>query len=1553
MDSLRKLRGPIRAAITRSGNLLEIEMAKEKRDQARIEVLSAILEEKEKELETADHNIKEALLLDDAPEDEYTKECEEIDTYKEKLIAYRVQVNAAFRNPVPSVYDDAVSTTGSKKRFRLPKLELQKFGGDLKDWLCFWSLFRKIHEDEEVDSEDKFQYLLQAIIPGSRARELIDSYPPTAANYPKVVESLKQRFGRDELLVEVYVRELLRLVLHNATNTKGKVTVTQLYDQLESHIRALDTLGVTSDKCAAMLYPLVESCLPEDVLRAWQRGAATANVPEENDPSKNRLTRLLQFLRSEVEGEERIRLARTGFGIKSRCEKQQKETEFTEEIPTAAGLFSGDSQPTTKTSHCIFCDKKHPSQDCFQAQKMALLEKRSCLQKRKGCFTCLRIGHMGKDCRQAVKCVICSQKHYPIMCPELIPKGAPGKKDVNVEAKASLANLSSSPEVLLKTLMVKIQSGGTSRKVRVIIDDGSHRSYILSHVAEEIGLKPVGKEPIIHALFGGSKSDPVDHQRFAVPLTSLDDSFNCTLNMLDQRTICTAIPRVPRGSWLGELKQYKIWISDVGVDCPEIEILLGADAAAKLLTGRVCHLKTGLLAVETKLGWNLMGEVPGGQRSERQALMVSNLLNTETCVSNLWKLEALGITDPAEVKEDLRAAAENHFLQTVTINDEGRYEVHLPWLKGHPQLSSNRILAERRLATATNKLVTGGNFQAYNQVFQEWLDLGVIEKVPADQVENFGVYLPHRAVIKASSTTTKVRPVFDASAHEKGSPCLNDCLEKGPNLIEDLPIIIIRFREKKVGVVADIAKAFLQLSLAIKDRDFLRFLWWEDYAKKTIVVLRHRRVVFGVSSSPFLLGAVIQFHLNHAPEQLKPAAEVLKKAFYVDNVAVSVQNEEELLQFQQNAQDLMAMGKFDLRGWEHTKLPNEKQSIGECETTLLGLVWNKCTETLRCESVVDVSECPVTKRKILSIAQKIFDPIGFTCPVTLYPKELLQQTWESKTGWDSEVSQEISTKFRNWTRELELLSKVEIPRWIIGSQSEKSTWSIHTFSDASKGAFAACVFVRASTLEGVSVQLVLAKSRVAPLKALTIPRLELLSCLIGVRLTQVVKQALAVQSEFFTIKPENFPKGTAVILDDGLYKVKTRIARTEDQDRFKLPILLPPQHVIVKYLIMEVHRENCHAGVQVLMAILRERFWVIRSRKTIRSVISKCVRCRRHEAKGLETVPAPLPLDRVRMVSVYEVTGVDLAGPLFLKGGQKAWIVLYTCAVYRALHLELVTSLSTEVFLQSLRRFISRRGRPRTIYSDNGSNFVGAENDFGRLDWKKIETYATARRIQWKFNPPTAAWWGGWWDRMVRMVKQLLRRTLGKASLNLEELSTILCDCETVINSRPLTYVSEDMMDLSPITPSVFLQDLQESGVPDIDQMDHESLNKRWQYRQKLREHFRKRFRIEYLGQLVERSGAKPDFRKVSVGDIVLVGSDNSKRMDWPLAKVMEILPGKDGHVRVVRVKLATGEYLRPVQRIYPLEIPTGDANEEIVPVPMSKVPDAEEKVAAKSSNEV
>jgi len=273
--------------------------------------------------------------------------------------------------------------------------------------------------------------------------------------------------------------------------------------------------------------------------------------------------------------------------------------------------------------------------------------------------------------------------------------------------------------------------------------------------------------------------------------------------------------------------------------------------------------------------------------------------------------------------------------------------------------------------------------------------------------------------------------------------------------------------------------------------------------------------------------------------------------------------------------------------------------------------------------------------------------------------------------------------------------------------------------------------------------------------------------------------------------------------EESFVRVKIKITWRKDEENFWSPLVLLSDHELVKRLIRERHLQASHAGTQFLLNDLRQQIWILRERKTVRGVLTKCVRCRRFTAKSIETPPPPLPEDRVGDALIFQVTGVDVAGPMYLKGGEKIWILLFTCEVYRAVHLDLITSLSTPDFMLDLKRFVVRRGRPKVIYSDNGINFVGAENHLKTLDWVLIAREFSVRMILWKHIPPSAAWWGEWWERLVQMVKKLLKKVIGTASLKYEELVAILCDAEALINSKPLTYLSEDPRDLLPLTPAM------------------------------------------------------------------------------------------------------------------------------------------------------
>ncbi|KAF2889813.1 hypothetical protein ILUMI_16360, partial [Ignelater luminosus] len=362
----------------------------------------------------------------------------------------------------------------------------------------------------------------------------------------------------------------------------------------------------------------------------------------------------------------------------------------------------------------------------------------------------------------------------------------------------------------------------------------------------------------------------------------------------------------------------------------------------------------------------------------------------------------------------------------------------------------------------------------------KWLKEGIIEKVTVEEENLMGPL--------SSSSTSK----------SKNGVSLNQCLETGPNLIELIPSILLRFREKEIGVISDIEKAFLQISITPRDRNVLRFLWWNK--NNIIEIYRHTRVVFGVTSSPFILAAIIKLHLERIAQEdqfihMSDSIKKLFSFFYVDNCVTRVDSVEELYQFKEESKILMREGGFNLRGWEYTHCEEPHQL-----TSVLGLTWDKREDVLmlKCSRFTEIIKEKITKKIILTISHKIFDLIGFACPVLVYPKLLLQtiNTFE----WDTEVPQEVEQEFRKWYYQLHLLKEVKIPRWISNSYRADNKISFYVFVDASQVDYASVIYMRTQSLTDTKIQLIAAKSRVTPNKKMTIPRLELLAATIGARL---------------------------------------------------------------------------------------------------------------------------------------------------------------------------------------------------------------------------------------------------------------------------------------------------------------------------------------------------------------------------------------------------------------------------------------------------------------------
>lgn len=1727
LDKLRRKRSLVRASITRTVNELEGELTKTDQDFDLLQAKSKRLEALVEEVTSWDLKILDVMFDQDAEEDDCLKESMGIDSYKDKvqLVQCKVARKTVLEDPLRPPSENGSGGNASRKAYKLPKLELKKFNGELTEWLGFWSQFDKIDQDENLHASDKFQYLLQSMVVGTRARELVESYPLTSDNYPKVVKALKQRFGRPKMLKQVYVRELLKMVIINA-KANEKIKLSTMYDKLESHLRALESLGVTVDQSSEFLYPMVESSLPGEILTAWQRCPNYNKDGSKEEPPQSEMDYLMSFLEREVESEEQWHLAKTGFSDEahkpekfSGANKAAPKFRRKEDIPTVAGLHIGD-----KSSACVFCDRGHPSQSCFKANVIPLQEKSKMIRDKGACFLCLKPGHRARGCPAQVKCNACAGPHYKVMCPgqqssstEMVREFRPNRnqdRDIGPQMASINFNVAMRKNtILLKVLTVRI---GRSAVLRVLIDDGSQVSFVRSSAARSALCKVVGERSLRTSAFGSMAGDPKVHPVFEMNVESMDRRVRRLMYLPAVDHINSDVPRIPDGPWIQQLKMKNIWLSDFCSDSGDIDILIGADLMNQFETGRKVRLSNGLDAIEYVFGWTLRGPVP---HEPSAALAVTSMAVTDASLSQLWSLELLGIQDPAthKSKEEKEEDAKKHFLQNVKRDETGRYSVDLPWVGGTQKIPDNKLVAEKRLLSTTTKLRRDGMYEDYDKIFQGWLDEGIIEKVSGGESETCH-YLPHRAVYKPESVTTPVRPVFDASCKTGRNPSLNDCLEKGPNLIEMLPTIMLRFRMGKVGVVSDIRKAFQMIEVGEKDRDFLRFLWW-DKSGQNIGEFRHRRVVFGVNCSPFLLGAVIENHLDHVKEEDRKLAKKLLKSLYVDNCVTAVEDNHEFEDFKERATSIMMNAGMELRQWERSA--GEESGVGPASgcgldyvsgsnsiTSVLGMRWSKVEDSLSC--VVDPEVPDVwTKRSLLSFVQKIFDPMGYLCPALIIPKILLQRACLLELKWDEELTQNEVKPLMGWIEGLSNLEKIWIPRNVGGDRGESDSLQLHMFCDASQQAYAAVVFLRVEVNGRVDVHLLQAKSRVAPLqktkiikkeikvvKVISIPRLELLGCIIGARLTKSVMKAMELDIPTFywsdsstalawirrndewgtfvgnrvreicqlsrteewrhvpglknpadlpsrgctpqellasrwwtgpewlrspmeqwpsekpseieeeieaerkkgcvmsiqcsSVIPLNLPfatfkrnvqfvagvrrlvqilrlkksnngpltvmemeeaemkiwrivqqecfgksgnsvNGLSVVQDkDRLLRLKTKVVNREDSDDFRLPLLLPKKHPIMEQLIMQEHLDNAHGGVQYLMSKLRERYWIVQTRRTIQRVLKGCRRCQRYKSKAPIVDVAPLPADRIKAAKVFEVTGVDLAGPLFLKDGSKTWIVLFTCGVFRAVHLELVKSLNTDSFLLALIRFVSRRGRPAIIFSDNGTNFVGAENLFRDLDWKRIQHETMLQRIQWKFNPPTAAWWGGFWERLIQTVKGLLLRMLGHRKLNYYQLMTSLCQVEAVVNARPLTYVTEDGDDLVPLTPAMFLQDLSETRCPEEAALGADGLRKKYREMTQLKDELRDRFRSEYLGLLIQKKNPKKIRVELKVGDVVLVGSEGRKRLDWPLARIVELIQGKDGHTRVAKVKTAIGFLLRPIQRLFPMEMSVGPEMVEV-----------------------
>ncbi|XP_062534520.1 uncharacterized protein LOC134203653 [Armigeres subalbatus] len=300
------------------------------------------------------------------------------------------------------------------------------------------------------------------------------------------------------------------------------------------------------------------------------------------------------------------------------------------------------------------------------------------------------------------------------------------------------------------------------------------------------------------------------------------------------------------------------------------------------------------------------------------------------------------------------------------------------------------------------------------------------------------------------------------------------------------------------------------------------------------------------------------------------------------------------------------------------------------------------------------------------------------------------------------------------------------------------------------------------------------------------------------------------------------------ICKEGLIRVGGRLNNSEESENTKHPVVLPARHLLTRMILRHFHERLLHAGPQLLLGTVRLRFWPLGGRNVAREVVHQCIKCFRTKPTTMQQFMGELPSPRVSVSRPFMKTGVDYFGPVYIRSAPrraavKAYVSVFVCFCTKAIHLELVSDLSTDRFLQALQRFVSRRGRASDIYSDNGTNFVGARNKLtelqglmkDRIHRERITTEMAKDGIQWHFNPPSAPHFGGLLEAAVRVTKNHLMKVIGENPVSAEDYSTLLTQVEACLNSRPLTPMSDDPNDLEPLTPAHFLIGSSLQALPD------------------------------------------------------------------------------------------------------------------------------------------
>lgn len=1065
-------------------------------------VTQSAIEDIEDDPENAEGHERERNLF----EEKYFHIASELETLIDRKLAAQTpglnQIPRELREGTPATY-----ATSANDHLKLPRVNLPTFSGTFEQWIPFRNMFQSmIHNNATLPDVQKMQYLISAL--KGEAFDVISSLEVADENYIEAWEMLKESYDDARSITQKHVKALFEIPVMGKENYS---LIKQLLNSVFKHLKALKALKRPTEYWDDLIIYMVTSRLDQKTNRAWE-----LTIKKGESPTLKQLTDFLTQYSKSLEASDRT----SRSGVPSAAQEKGSSTRS-----TAAHV-------ATTNNKCAYCAKEgHAIYKCESYLKLEIDKRIKEARSRGLCLNCLKgTSHRAKQCSIST-CRTCGKKHNTLLHLEQAPASRAGSslEDSNIANQEKVvatsvnhASFKQNKQVLLATALVKVMDNkGKEVSCRALLDSGSQSCFITVSCAKALALK----QSAVHIpVCGLGEMSTQASNKVKIKLQSRINKFKAELDCLIIEQITQTMPS-------GRIRAKEVSIPDgITLADPEfcrsskVDLLLGAEIFFDLMcVGRIKLSPTQPTWQKTLLGWIASGSLVTATPSQNGT--ICSLATNEQLNANLSRFWQIEHDERQVTRSPEERKCERHFAETYRRDEEGKFIVSMPIEEEQlRRLGESRDLAIKRFKNIERKFERQPQLkQEYSKFMHEYLELKHMKEIRKDSSEwdiQPQYYLPHHCVIKESSATTKLRVVFDASSKTTEGVSLNDILMVGPVLQQDLFSILLRFRTFKYVITSDIAKMYRQIRLEDNQTPLQRIIW-RDNPSEDIRTYELLTLTYGTAPASFLATKVIHQLADLEENQFPKGAAIARRDFYMDDLITGANSMEEALVIRNEVAAMLRKGGFILRKWaaNHPELLRdipghvtdnaimELDKDGTAKT--LGVKWNHSKDAFQ-YSIQIARPVSCTKRLMLSSIAQIFDPLGLLAPVILTAKLLIQELWKLQMEWDESLPSDIFTKWLNYVADIQYLNEFGVQRQVIGEEPGAEI-QLHGFCDASERAYGACVYMRSVGRSKIQAHLLCAKSRVAPLKTVSIPRLELCGAQLLARLMSKIKASLDIK----------------------------------------------------------------------------------------------------------------------------------------------------------------------------------------------------------------------------------------------------------------------------------------------------------------------------------------------------------------------------------------------------------------------------------------------------------